>query len=123
VQKIYFVLSSALKAELAPYFLIIKAKVKLSWGLIKHNAMKTYWGWRYSFIHSLTSALDGGEWSVSCTSHFTPRERDPGTHWIGGWVGPSTVLDVVVKRKTPSPCWALNPRTLIVQPVAQCHTD
>jgi hypothetical protein len=23
----------------------------------------------------------------------------PGTHWIGGWVGPRTVLDAVVKRK------------------------
>jgi len=23
----------------------------------------------------------------------------PVTHWIGGWVGPRAVLDVVVKRK------------------------
>jgi len=36
----------------------------------------------------LTSAVDGSEWSASCTSRFTPRQRDPGTHWIGGWVGP-----------------------------------
>jgi hypothetical protein len=34
----------------------------------------------------LTSALDGGEWSGSCPSHFMPRERAPGMHWIGGWV-------------------------------------
>jgi hypothetical protein len=27
-----------------------------------------------------------------------PRERAPGTHWIGGWVGPRTSLDVVEKR-------------------------
>jgi hypothetical protein len=26
-------------------------------------------------------ALDGGEWSASCPSCFTPRERAPGTHW------------------------------------------
>jgi hypothetical protein len=37
-----------------------------------------------------TSALDGGEWSASCPGHFIPRERAPGTQWIGGWVGPCT---------------------------------
>jgi hypothetical protein len=46
----------------------------------------------------LTSALDGGEWSASRRSRFTPRERAPGNHWIGGWVGPRAVLDAV-KRK------------------------
>jgi hypothetical protein len=54
---------------------------------------------------------------------FTTRERAPGTHWIGGWVGPKTVLDAVVKRKIPSPRRESNPRTPIVQPVAQCYTD
>jgi hypothetical protein len=29
---------------------------------------------------------------------LTPRERAPGTHWIGGWVGPRTSLDIVEKR-------------------------
>jgi hypothetical protein len=38
-------------------------------------------------VHSLTSALDGGEWSVLRLVRFSPRERAPGTHWIGGWVG------------------------------------
>jgi hypothetical protein len=53
----------------------------------------------YSSTHSVTSALDGGEWSASRTGRFTPREGDPGTHWIGDWVGPTAVLDAVVKRK------------------------
>jgi hypothetical protein len=44
--------------------------------------------WRYSATHSLTSALDGGEWLASRTGRFTPRERAPGTRWIGGWVDP-----------------------------------
>jgi hypothetical protein len=35
----------------------------------------------------LTSALDGGERSASRSGRFTPRERTPSTHWIGGWVG------------------------------------
>jgi len=30
--------------------------------------------------------LDGGEWSASRPGRFTPKERTPGTHWIGGWV-------------------------------------
>jgi hypothetical protein len=34
----------------------------------------------------LTSALVGGEWSTSRPGRFTPGERAPGTHWIGGWV-------------------------------------
>jgi hypothetical protein len=50
-------------------------------------------------------------------NHFTSRERAPGTHWIGGWVGPRAVLDAVAKRKIPSPRWESNPRTPIVQPV------
>jgi hypothetical protein len=36
--------------------------------------------WRYSSMHSLTLALDGGEWSASHPGRFTPRERDLGTH-------------------------------------------
>jgi hypothetical protein len=57
---------------------------------------------RYSSNHSST-ALDGGEWSASRPSRFTPREKAPGTHWIGSWVGPRAVLNTVVKRKISSP--------------------
>jgi hypothetical protein len=58
--------------------------------------------WRYSSTHSLTSALDGGEWSASRPGRFTRQGKRSGTHWIGGWVGPRTVLNAV-KRKIPSP--------------------
>jgi hypothetical protein len=97
--------------------------------------MKAYWGsghtggvdimgeWRYISTQSLTSTLDGGEWSASHPSHFTPRERAPGIHWIGGWVGPRAVLDMVVKRKIPSAPWESNPRTQIIQPIAQHYTN
>jgi hypothetical protein len=50
---------------------------------------------------------------------FIPRERAPGTHWIGGWVGTRAILDAVVKRQIPSHRQESNPRTPIVQPVAQ----
>jgi hypothetical protein len=52
------------------------------------------------YIHIfLTAALAGGEWSASLPGRFTPGERAPGTHWIGGWVGPRAGLDDVEKRK------------------------
>jgi hypothetical protein len=78
---------------------------------------------RYSSTHFLTSALDGGEWSASRTGRLTPRERAPGTHSIGGWVGPRAVLNAVVKRYIPRPRRESNPRTPIVQPVDQRYTD
>jgi len=54
----------------------------------------------YSSTHSLTSALDGGKWSASRPGRFTPKEKAPGTHWIGDNVL-STVLVTYkkVKRK------------------------
>jgi hypothetical protein len=30
------------------------------------------------------------------------RDKAPGTHWIGGWLGPRASLDAVAKRKIPS---------------------
>jgi hypothetical protein len=71
--------------------------------------------WTYNSTHSLTSALDGGEWSASRPDRFTPKERAPVTHWIGGWVGPRAVLDAVVKIKIPNPRRESKPRTLVVQ--------
>jgi hypothetical protein len=81
--------------------------------------MNAYWEWRYSSIHSLTSVLDGSEWSALRHGRFTPTGTAPRTHWIGGWVGPRAILDMVVK----SPRRESNPRTPIVQPVAQRYTD
>jgi hypothetical protein len=74
----------------------------------------------------LPSFLDLGtrwRWVVSFTPQpLYPKERTPGTQWIGGWVGPRAVLDAV-KRKIPSPRRQSNPRTPIIQPVAQRYTD
>jgi hypothetical protein len=47
----------------------------------------------------LTSALVGVEWSASRPDRFIPKERAPGPHWIGGWVGPRAGLDEVEKGK------------------------
>jgi hypothetical protein len=102
----------------------VKAKVKLSLCFNWASRHKGVLGERrYSSTHYLTSALDGGEWSSSHPGLFTPRARAPGTHWTRGWVGPRAVLDAVVKRKIPSRRRESNPRTPIVQPVAQRYTD
>jgi hypothetical protein len=105
----------------------LKVKVKVQLSLCIFNCAPRHEGVlgerRYSFTHCLTSALDGGEWSDSRPGHFTPRETASITHWIGGWVGPRAVLEAVVKRKIPSPHRESNPRTPIVQPVAQRYTD
>jgi hypothetical protein len=47
----------------------------------------------------LNLALVGGEWSASRPGRFTPGERAPGTHYIGGWVGTRTDLDDIERRK------------------------
>jgi hypothetical protein len=39
---------------------------------------------------------------------FTPRERTPGTHWIGGWVGLRAGLDVGARREILCPCQESN---------------
>jgi hypothetical protein len=102
---------------------MVKGKVvpALFNGAPRHEGVLGEWG--YNSIDSLTSVLDGGEWSASRPGRFTSRERAPATHWIGGSVGPRAVLDAVVKRKIPSPHGESNPRTPIVQPVAQRYTD
>jgi hypothetical protein len=49
-------------------------------------------------MHSLTSALDRSEWSASRPSCFIPRQRAPGTHWIGDWVGPRAGFVTVIPK-------------------------
>ena len=59
-------------------------------------------------------ALDG--WVVVTPWPFYPRER-PGTHCIGGWVGPRASLDLCGKSRLAP---GFDPRT--VQPVASRYT-
>jgi hypothetical protein len=59
--------------------------------------MKAYGGVHVQIHIFLTLALAGGEWPASRPCRFTPGERAPGTHWIGGWVGPTAGLDDVEK--------------------------
>jgi hypothetical protein len=67
--------------------------------LIKHCAMKTKGVNGGITPPFLTSTLDGGELSAPLPGLFTPGERAPNTHWIGGEVGPRAGLDTMEKRK------------------------
>jgi hypothetical protein len=62
----------------------------------------------------------GSEWSAWRPVCFTPGERGPGTHWIGGRVGPRAGLNDVEKKKFLS-LPRLDPS--VVQPVASRYTD
>jgi hypothetical protein len=61
--------------------------------------MKAYGGVDVEIRIFLTSALVRGECSASRLYRFTPGERAPSTHWIGGWVDPRAGLQDVEKRK------------------------
>jgi len=78
-----------------------EAKVKLSlcfnWAPLHECVLGE---WRYSFTHSLTSVLDGSEWSASRANRFTPRKRAPVSFWIRGWVGLRAGLDPNVKHRS-----------------------
>jgi hypothetical protein len=74
--------------------------------------------WMYSSTYSLTSALDGREWSASRSGRCTPREGARGS-----LMSPRAVQNAVVKRKILTPSRESNPRTPIVQPVPQRYTD
>jgi hypothetical protein len=59
------------------------------------------WGSGGIALPLLTSALDGGEWTASRPSRYTPEDRAPGTHWIGSWVGPEAGLDAMKREIEP----------------------
>jgi hypothetical protein len=66
--------------------------------------MKAYWG----SGNIAPRILDLGtrwRWVVSFTpGRFTPRERAPGTHRLGGCVGPRADVDAVAKRMETRVC-------------------
>jgi hypothetical protein len=85
--------------------------------------MKTYGGVEYSST-ILNLGIDGGELSASRSSFFTPREIAPGTHRIGGWVGPRAGLDAMEKRKIfhlpgTEPCpFSRQPIAILTEPAS-----
>ena len=79
----------------------------------------------YIYTLTLTSALDGGVGGQRNASAALPQGKRPGTHFIGGWLGPRAGLggcgksrphrDWIPGPRKVSPLPGLDPRT--VQPV------
>jgi hypothetical protein len=55
---------------------------------------------RYRSYSFMTSAVDGVSGRHALAALY-PRERIPGTHWTGGWVGPRAGLDTRGYRRNP----------------------
>jgi len=51
-------------------------------------------------------------WSASCPVYFTPRERIPFTHRIGGWLCRGASLDILENGNISWPYQELNPVSL-----------
>jgi hypothetical protein len=80
-------------------------------------AMHGAWGERR---YSLTSTLEGGEWSASRHGRaLPPGERAPGTHCTGGWVDPRAGLDAEGRGKILCLCRG---QSLVVQSVVRHYT-
>jgi hypothetical protein len=76
---------------------------------------------RYSSYSFTTSALDGGEWSVSRPGRDLPSGK--GRHWKGCWVGPRAGLDTETRGKISCLCQGSNFDRPVVQSVARHYTD
>jgi hypothetical protein len=59
-------------------------------------------GWYISYSF-LTLKLDGVRGQRQAPDALYTREKDSGTHWIGGWVGPRAGLDTEVRGQILSP--------------------
>jgi hypothetical protein len=60
---------------------------------------------------------DSGQFHVLAALY--PWGKDPGTHWIGGWVGPRAGMDAEARRKILSPA---RDRTPVVQSAVRHYT-
>jgi hypothetical protein len=74
---------------------------------------------KYSSFSFLTSAVDGVSGQRHAQAALYPRERNPGTHWVGLRVG----LDTEDSRQILCLCQGQNPHRSVVQSVVKHYTD
>jgi len=94
------------------------AKVKVKAKFTLELATMAQRGNSYGSTLSLTSALDGVDGQRHSPAALLPG-KSPGTHRIGGWVGPTAGLDGCGNSRPTPP--GFDPRT--VQIVASRYTD
>jgi hypothetical protein len=74
----------------------------------------------HSSFSLLISAPDGDEWSASCPGRLLSPGRDPGTHWIGGWVDLRAGLDTESREQSFT---SDGDETPVVQSAIRHYTD
>jgi hypothetical protein len=57
------------------------------------------------------------------SSRFTPGERAPGAHWIGGWVSPTAGFDPTRKTEMSFLYPESTPNSMVVENVASRNTN
>jgi hypothetical protein len=70
--------------------------------VFKHHAMKTCEGMEVKLRAFLSSAVDGGEWSVSRSGCFSPGEVLPAPVRSEDCMEPRAGLDAVKERTFPA---------------------
>jgi hypothetical protein len=75
---------------------------------------------KYSSLSFLTSALVGMSGLCHAPTALFPRQKTPGTHCTGGWVGLRAGLDTEGIGKILCLCWDQTP---VVQSVVRDYTD
>jgi hypothetical protein len=71
--------------------------------------------------HSLLLYYMGMNGKRHSPAALYPRERTPGTHWIGGWVGLCAGLDTEARGKILCLCRGLNPGRPICSQALELH--
>jgi hypothetical protein len=85
--------------NMSPALRKVKVKLSLCFNQLSTMPWRLVREWMYRSMYSWSLPLPGGKWSASSPGRFTPGERAPFTHWVGGWVGPRAGLGDVERRK------------------------
>jgi hypothetical protein len=64
---------------------------------------KGIWGSGGTAPPFMTLTLDGSRWLHLRHYRFTTGDTVPGTHWIGGWVGPELVWKPLTRETFLTP--------------------
>jgi hypothetical protein len=94
------------------------------WNFSKAVPLHATWGERSATpTHSWPRHYMGVSGQLHAPAALCPRERTPGTHCTGGWVGLRAGLDTEARGKILCPCRGSNPYRPVVQSVVRHYTN